>query len=184
MSNDFINKFYKSAKIFLTATFKDIKQRLRWTFTSFSLVEAFLLERKDCFDNLKTLAARFSNVIAENEIIQFSNEVGLLNLDARSIARRIDVVSSFLEVWEKEKANYTLIFKLAKALQVLPYSTAGVERVFSALTDIKTIKRNRLDITNLQSCLLVKQHFRNKEVSISEDIISRYNSSNEIIEPN
>jgi hAT family C-terminal dimerisation region len=44
--------------------------------------------------------------------------------------------------------------KLAKALAVLPHSSIDVERAFSALKDIKNIKRSRLTIEHQEACLL------------------------------
>jgi len=71
-----------------------------------------------------------------------------------------------------------LIFKLARAAQTLPYSTASVERNFSQLLDVKTIKRNRLGVENTEACLLIKQEARdeciNQSSIINSNMIANY----------
>ncbi len=89
---------------------------------------------------------------------------------------------SFLQRWKSFGNKYPVTFKLARAVQVLSYSSVPIERKFSQLTDIKTLKRNRLSVENLQACLFVKQEHHDEQ--ITEEMIRAYmdqSYSNEII---
>jgi len=79
---------------------------------------------------------------------------------------------SFLRQWQPFADRYPVTYKIARAVQILPYSTVPIERKFSQLTDIKTLKRNRLSIENLQTCLFVKQEFKDK--NLSQELILAY----------
>jgi hypothetical protein len=79
---------------------------------------------------------------------------------------------SFLYQWKPWESRFPITFKLACAVQTLPYSSVSLERRFSQLTDIKTVKRNRLLVENLQACLLIEQEFRDDR--LSEEILERY----------
>ena len=46
-----------------------------------------------------------------------------------------------LEAWKQIHRTYPLIYRLARTVQTLPYSTSSIERNFSVLKDMKTIKR-------------------------------------------
>ena len=92
---------------------------------------------------------------------------------------RIRNASSFIEVWKQEKETYPLIFRLAQSIQVFPYSTVSIERSFSSITDIKTIKRNRLGVRNLEACLLIKQDFGQNDIPLTSDIVQKYSTLND-----
>ena len=57
---------------------------------------------------------------------------------------------------------------------MLPYSSVPVERIFSNLKDIKTPKRNRLTLDNLEACLMGYQHSKSEIFSISEEMKENY----------
>ena len=69
-----------------------------------------------------------------------------------------------LKIWQGEISNYPNIYLIAKAIAVLPYSSVQVERIFSAMKDIKNVKRNRLSIDNVEACLLGYQAFNNENI--------------------
>ena len=98
--------------------------------------------------------------------------------------RRIQNLSSCLEGWSKE-SQFPLIFRLAKAIQVLPYSSVPVERHFSVATDIKTIKRNNLTVDSVQACLLSKQFFQADELYFNSEMQQKYrqllNNKNDMV---
>jgi hypothetical protein len=79
---------------------------------------------------------------------------------------------SFLNQWRPYASRFPITFKLARAIQVLPYSSVSIERKFSELTDIKTLKRNRLSAENLQACLFVKQEYKDED--LAEGMIQAY----------
>jgi len=76
-----------------------------------------------------------------------------------------------------------LIYKLARAIQTLPYSSVNVERAFSIATDIKTIKRNNLSVESLQACLFIKQESNeDQNIPITDEILSAYQNPVQEIE--
>jgi len=87
---------------------------------------------------------------------------------------------NLLEVWNQHSVKFPLLFKLAKALMVMPYSSCFIERIFSKIVDIKTLKRNRLGIQGLEACLLIKQEFGDDGLEISPEMLAKYNKSNSI----
>jgi len=80
-----------------------------------------------------------------------------------------------ISLWtHKKMEEYPLMSQLAKALLLIPYSSACVERTFSDFKTIKTNKRNCLCRESLEACLLIYQAFRQETVKITEDMIQRY----------
>lgn len=77
-------------------------------------------------------------------------------------------------LWKSESENYPNIYLLVQSLFVLPYSSVPVERIFSNLKDIKTPKRNRLTLDNLEACLMGYQHSKSEIFSISEEMKENY----------
>jgi len=62
-----------------------------------------------------------------------------------------------LKIWQSEMVT------IARAVTVLPYSSVEVERIFSAMKDIKNVKRNRLSLDNVEACLLGYQYFNSEK---------------------
>ncbi|PKU81615.1 hypothetical protein MA16_Dca013046 [Dendrobium catenatum] len=73
-------------------------------------------------------------------------------------------------IQNKKDVLYPLVFKLLKLALVLPVATAGVERVFSAMTIIKTRLRNRIGDQWMNDTLLA---YIEKEIldCIENDVI-------------
>ena len=51
---------------------------------------------------------------------------------------------------------YRGIYKLARALQTIPYGTAAIKRTFSDTKNIKSLKRNRLSCEPLEALVLIR----------------------------
>jgi len=52
------------------------------------------------------------------------------------------------------------------------------------MKDIKTIKRNRLSLQNLEACLLAKQEFLQNEIAFTQEMYSRYEAQrSKIVQP-
>lgn len=139
------------------------------------MCDAFLLkDNKRSLKNIQKLGEHFSNIIEKEKRSYFYDEIQSLRRDFREVS---EVITSFitrssskncLEAWKTLKNDYPLIYKLAQAIQTLPYSTASIERNFSQLADIKTIKRNRLGVANTQACLLIKQELKDNNQKLEE----------------
>ncbi len=67
---------------------------------------------------------------------------------------------------------------------MLPYSTASIERNFSTLGDVKTIKRNRLQIESLEACLLCKEDILHHNFRFNSEMIENYNKSHLVAQEN
>ena len=69
-----------------------------------------------------------------------------------------------------------MISKIALTAYTLPYSSAGVERAFSVLKDIKSSKRNRMCADTLEASLLIHQSLPTiSEFNIEDDLLSQIN---------
>lgn len=141
----------------------------------------------DCVSKIQKVAIKFKNLLSENEQLKLQAENASLNLNWLKIRNspKVETMNydliiteenekdpSFLYQWRPFASKFPLTYKLACAVQVLPYSTVSIERKFSQLTDIKTLKRNRLSVENLQACLFVKQEF--KDEKLREEIFERF----------
>ena len=62
---------------------------------------------------------------------------------------------------------------------VFPFSSCSIERIFSQCTDIKTIKRNKLGISNLEACLMIKQEFGDSFIDLPPHIIEKFSQQHD-----
>jgi len=69
----------------------------------------------------------------------------------------------YLRVWYDQRQYYPLSYKLACAVETIQYTSASIERLFSDMGNIVTVKRNRLTVENIEACLLIRQEKREKE---------------------
>jgi len=159
----------KVAFDFLERAFKGIRTRLPSQESSIMLSDAFLLKSRSSFVKLQTLADRFTNIISETDKIEFFQELERLQFNWSEMKKRIEIdfSSNWLDVWKLREDDYPLVFRSGRALQVLPYSTASIERNFSTLGDIKTVKRNHISITNLEGYLLLKQEHKKQKIDFN-----------------
>jgi len=176
VSEEFRAKFFELAKIFLMTALQQIKDRLPWEPSKIIiLTDAFKMKNTSSIKNLQILGTYFSNVIPENELSKFNDELISLEVNGLQVKRTIKSnPGDFLVGWNQMKKNYPLTYSLARSIQTLPYSTVPIERAFSTLTDVKTIKRNKLSVESIESCLLCKQEFKDEKFCFSEDMILRY----------
>ncbi len=65
-------------------------------------------------------------------------------------------------VWYQLSDKFPITYRLVRALEVLPYTTASVERKFSQMNDIKTKKRNKLGLSQLSHILWQNNSRRKK----------------------
>ena len=101
-------------------------------------------------------------------LLQNSNELERLSQDKFEINRLIEHHrKNPIFAWRQEAKQFPLVSKLVRVLGVLPYSTAAIERTFSAMANVKTTKRNRLTVLRLQAYLLVKQDYEKQEFELT-----------------
>ena len=115
----------------------------------------------------KNLANKFTNIISQDQLGEFNNE--LERFRVRFERRYRDKIGSsfpFTAQWRNLSCDFPLLAKLALSIAVLPHSSVPVERIFSQLKDFKTGKRNRLTAKNIESSLLIYQAYGEDTSSI------------------
>lgn len=146
------------------------------------LADSFLLKTQYASTNLNNLAAQFSNIISKDELSLFNLETSRLTFAGLDVRKRIKKGgANYLEGWKQVEQDFPLIYRLARAIWTLPYSSASIERNFSVMGDIKTIKRNKLSLPNLEACLLTKQALSkpnesDEDIFSTTEILSRYSN--------
>jgi len=132
-------------------------------------------DRGTAFSSMRKLGLFFNNIISQAELGAFMNEVDNLEREGELYQKRAELKRySLLEFWKEEQEDFPLLYRLSRAIQVLPYSTASIERNFSTMRLIKTVRRNLLGTNNLVGCLLAKQYFKDKEIVTTPDMLRRY----------
>ena len=126
-----------------------------------------------------SLGSRFSNILNTDKLKEnFINELDNFQFNFKKYKQIPSYTSSPIQMWKGFKKPYPTMYLLAMALMVLPYSSVCLERIFSQLRDIKTLKRNRLTIENLEACILNFEHFRSDEIHIVDAMKLDYLKSN------
>ena len=174
---EFAQNYIDMAMKFFNKAFRGIASRLPQFDSSIILADSFLLKKVTSLDGLRKLATYFNNIISNEDTIHINEEISRLELSASDMRDRIRSSKCFLDVWKQERSNYPMLYKLARAIQVLPYSTASVERGFSNIGDLKTLKRNRLSVKTLEGSLLTRQEFKNGSILSSPELLVNYISS-------
>ena len=173
IEEDVEKDFFEAASNFLQKAFNGIKKKLPSCDSILFSTECFLLKDQLSLDKMKTLAERFKNVIHGEEVGMLNKELNKLGYHVEDIHKKIAKIG-FFEAWKQAKTKYPLVYKLMRATQTLPYSSVSIERAFSSALNIKTLKRNQLNVESLKGCLLVKQNFNDKELEFTQDLINRY----------
>ena len=89
--SQFCNNFFKVAHEFLETAFERIKKKFPFTDNDSCLmcVDGFLLRNKSSLETLKTLAARFDNVIPKEHFSKFNEEVNDLVHEGKRIGKKV-----------------------------------------------------------------------------------------------
>jgi len=183
LSEENQNNFFNAAKAFLEEALLQLRDYLPWKDSQILLLaDSFLLKTQYASTNLNNLAAQFSNIISKDELSLFNLETSRLTFAGLDVRKRIKKGgANYLEGWKQVEQDFPLIYRLARAIWTLPYSSASIERNFSVMGDIKTIKRNKLSLPNLEACLLTKQALSKPNESDEDafsttEILSRYSN--------
>jgi hypothetical protein len=153
--------FPKSALIELTVRFSDLDP-------IFSQLHGFLLQDKKSFDYLRGLGSRFEKTAVFDNLAEFFTQISVIEDNQNSAIKVIDDKNgSLASNWRVLSDEFPQIFKLMQALQTLTCSTATLKCSFSNMIDIKTLKRNRIRIENLESSLLIQEECVEESLSLS-----------------
>ena len=95
VSEEFRAKFFELAKIFLMTALQQIKDRLPWEPSKIIiLTDAFKMKNTSSIKNLQILGTYFSNVIPENELSKFNDELISLEVNGLQVVVRCAVLLS------------------------------------------------------------------------------------------
>jgi len=170
MDKKFVQDFLKVAFKFFIASLERMKYWLPFDDQAIFDSEVIHLETYD-MNKWKRLKERFKNIIKEEEAIEFTEQLKRFKINFPGI-KSIMGKKPLLEIWEEQQIKFPLLSKLAKSLMVMPYSSCFLERTFSKIFDITTLKRNRLTIKGLEACLLIKQEFNDNKLHISQEMLN------------
>ena len=120
------------------------------------------------------LAKSFPNIITSEHEIQYLDELDSFSVQYKTISKHFMPEVPIARRWLLLGKDYPNLAKLARAMLVLPYSTALVESTFSEFKAFKTCYRNRLSVENLESSILAEQHFQKEGLRVLTDMIERY----------
>ena len=172
-------EFFKNAMKFFETAFRIMGTKLPAADSVLMNADALLLRDDTDIDKLRVLASHFEDILTtikpDMKASDFSNEFERLAQERSELNHRIEQNrANPFSVWQQEHRSYPLTYELVKVLQILPYSTASVERLFSTMGNVKTAKRNRLASRKLECCLLVKQDLQLGNSSLTPEILKLY----------
>ena len=135
-----------------------------------------LFERKNQPDqNMERISNSFPNVITKDQEVKFSEELDLFELNYKTIYQsHLNSEISIVRRWEMLSKNYYCMAKLAKALMVLPYSSAPVESLFSEFKVFKTAYRNQITVESLEASILSEQSSEVNQSSLLPIMLEKY----------
>jgi len=148
--SSFRQAYLKEAKTFYKVALKQMTKRLPAYDSLLMKADCITLKGAIDIDTFKEIAAKFPNIIQSKDLIVIFNEFERLALRKAELCDEINQnLDNPIAVWKKQAKQFPLVYKLVRALDLLPYSTAAVGRNFSWMTDTKTPKRNRLGFARL-----------------------------------
>lgn len=135
-------------------------------------------DKVESLPSLAHIASSFPNIISLDEIQNLDTEWRMLK-NSEFSSNEMDAFEFWKKVCRQTQAFPTLI-KFVSAIFSLPHSSANVERIFSAINNLKPDKRNRLSTQTLNGCLHAKRILEGDccfNFSISNSLRSRMNGN-------
>lgn len=176
-------KFVKSrCLLFLTQGVAEIKNR--FTFVNKGLFkELSILDPKNVFhhSSLINVLKFFPMTVDEMQLID-NDFRSLKNYEKELVADGIEFDDFWMRVGNIKYGNEMRFQKLINFIQnyiyILPHSSAAVERIFSAVANNKTDKRNQLSTKSLTGILHTKEFLTGStcySFPVSDDLQKRFN---------
>ena len=163
---------------FILITLKYMKKKLPFEDELIEQVQVIFLEEFNK-NYWLSLGTRFSNILNTDKLKEsFVNELDNFQFNFKKYKQIPILSSSPIQMWKSFKKPYPTMYLLAMVLIVLPHSSVCLERMFSQLRDIKTLKRNRLTIENLEACILNFEHFKSDKIHIIDAMKLDYLKNN------
>ena len=85
-----------------------------------------------------------------------------------------DLIKSSSSRDENGESVFKLLAKVFDVAHSLPTSSSCIEQTFSSLKLVKNSLRNSLNEETAQSLLVIAQEFKEKEITISSEILNLY----------
>ena len=190
--NSFLNKYseFKLSLLLKSAHFKKKFLSVAKSFILESLVQMYkrLPFSNDLLNNCEVLQLvsfekekwiglfKHFKIFSQISGSDLEHELDLLYIRFEGLRIQKDNMNDLISFWFGKKKDFPLISKIALTAYTLPYSSAGVERAFSVLKDIKSSKRNRMCADTLEASLLIHQSLPTiSEFNIEDDLLSQIN---------
>lgn len=168
-------EFLLTAKSFIIETLVSLKERLPYNNKLINNSEFIYLKKGFQVRIWEELADAFPKIIPATSRVDFHEELQKFALDYKKNSKEhIKSENSILKTWNKLSKEYKNMARLAKALLVLPFSTALVESSFSEFKVYKTPYRNRISPENLEASLIAEQYFRKIDPCILPEMVTKY----------
>jgi len=159
-SGEFRTKFFEIARTFFENSFEDLKKRLPKFDAMIMKGDCVVLKDMKDLENMRFMADTFRNLYNEFDFYLLENQIDRIKNETEFI-QKLQNRENIIEQWKTMESKYPQLFRLIQIIQLVPYSNSNVERDFSQLNLIKTTRRNRLHVKNIEACLLIKQEDSN-----------------------
>lgn len=164
-------------KMFIKKVLIEMQKRLPFWDDFLEKHKAIFLLKPPILNDWKYLLERFTNIIPLDYEADWRLELDRFALNDDIVEEAKNFKNDFLTMWYHFGNTYPLISRLAIALLTVAHSSVPVERVFSWLKDVKSQKRNRLTVENLEACLLTSQKYGDgTSWTITDDMLKRRTS--------
>lgn len=136
--------------------------------------------------SIAPLAAKFSNLIGENELNRLDSEWRQLrNFSFTTEFKDLDIRTFWLKCAKLKFGDNTPMFEtlcnFVFNLFSLPHSSAAVERIFSQINLNKTKIRNRLNTESLNGIMMSKNILKNSNcynLKVDKELLAKFNTAN------
>ncbi|XP_039309173.1 uncharacterized protein LOC120358609 [Solenopsis invicta] len=145
---------------------------LRFLFDRVDLQEMRTLIPKNIIyfsNSIIPLAKQFSHVVSNTQLSDLQKEWSILQAEIANNMQSYEKITDYENFWkimwtfktaDKVIPLFPLLMKLVHFINVLPHSSAAVEKLFSFVNLNKTSKRNRLSIESLIGITHASRYFR------------------------
>ena len=157
-------------KAFVVRVLAEMKERLPFSDEVLKKCQVIFSLNTCNINDWRYLMNRFTNIVPQESHRDLQLELDRFEL---AVGRSTDLnIKDPVKLWVSLEGDFPLMAKLAKSLLTLPHSSVPVERTFSQLKNVKTMKRNRLTVENLEACCLVQQKAL-QDYEINQDMLDR-----------
>ena len=123
-------------------------------------------------DKWMALSTAFPNILTQKNRVKFTDELDVFGLHYATILNKHEKsANTIAERWFLLEREYPTLSKLAKAMIILPYTTAVVESTFSQFRAFKTCYRNSLSLESLEASVISEQFFKREKPDILPEMI-------------